>query len=51
MIVVDADGLFAGMFKNTFQETLLIPVHTVPRGKHKAIKNEGFNMYLNRYRR
>ena len=27
MIVVDVDGLFAGMFRKNFQETLLIPVH------------------------
>ena len=31
MIVVDADGLFSGMFKKTFQETLLIPVHAFER--------------------
>ena len=42
MIVVDEDVLFAGMFKKQFQETLLIPVHVVARGNHKAIRNEGF---------
>ena len=35
MIVVDADGLFSGIFKKTFQETLLIPLHAVTRGNHK----------------
>ena len=35
MIVVDADGIFAGIFKKKFQETLLIPVHSVSRGNHK----------------
>ena len=38
-IVVDADGHFFGMFKNNFQETLLIPVHAVARGKYKSIIN------------
>ena len=46
MIVVDADGLFPGMFNNTFQDTLLIPVHAVARGNHKEIINEGFHRYL-----
>ena len=46
IIVVDADGIFAGMFKKTFQETLLIPVHAVAWGNHKAIINEGFHRYL-----
>ena len=27
IILVDADGIYSGMFKNNFQETLLIPVH------------------------
>ena len=48
MIVVDADGLFSGMFKKTFQETLLIPVHAFSRGNQKAIRNEGFHRYLNK---
>ena len=39
MIVVDADVLFAVMFKNTLQEALLIPVHTVARGNNKAMGN------------
>ena len=39
IIVVDADGLFAGIFKKTFQETLLILVHGVSRGNHKEIIN------------
>ena len=29
--VVGADGIFSGMSKKTFQETLLIPVHAVAR--------------------
>ena len=41
-IVVDAYGLFAVMYKNNFQETLLIPVHSVARINHKAIKMKGF---------
>ena len=39
MILVDADGNFTGMFKINFQDTLLIQVHAVSRGKHKAIRN------------
>ena len=46
MIVVDVDGIFSGMFKKNFQETLLIPVHIVARSNHEAIRNEGFHMYL-----
>ena len=43
---MDADGIFSGVFKKTFQETLIIPVHVVSRGNHKAIINEGFHGYL-----
>ena len=43
IIVVDADGLFSVIFKKTFQESLLIPVHAVARGNHKTIINEGFH--------
>ena len=43
MIVVDADGLFSGSFKKTFQETSLIPLHAVARDNHKEIINEGFS--------
>ena len=39
MIVVDSDGFFDGIFKNNFQETLLVPVHSDARGNHKAIIN------------
>ena len=39
---------FSGMFKKTFQETLLIPVHAVARGNHKKIINEWFHRYLNK---
>ena len=48
MIVVDANGIFSGILKKTFQETLLTPVHTVVRGNQKAIINEGFHRYLNK---
>ena len=43
-----ADGIFTGMFKKTFQETLLIQVHSVARVNHKEIRNEGFHRYLNK---
>ena len=46
IIVMDVDGLFAGMFKKTFQETLIIPVHAVKRENHTEIRNEGFHRYL-----
>ena len=46
MIVVDADGIFAVIFKKTFQDTLIIPVHEVSRGNHKAVINERFHRYL-----
>ena len=48
MIVVDADELFPGMSRITFQETLLIPVHAVEMLNHKEIINEGFDRYLNK---
>ena len=48
MIVVDEDGLFAGIFMKTFQENLRIPVHAVARGNQKEIRNEGFHKYLNK---
>ena len=48
IIVVDADGIFSGMLKKTFQETLLIPLHLVSRGNNKEIINEGFHMCLNK---
>ena len=48
MIVVNASGRFSGMFKNNYQETLLISVHSVARGNHKPIINEGFHRYLNK---
>ena len=46
MIVVDPYGNFYGMFKNTFLETLLIPVHAVARGNQKGVINEGFHYYF-----
>ena len=48
MIVVDADGFFSGIFKNNFQENLLILVHAVARVNHKAIINEVLHRYLNK---
>ena len=48
MIVVDADDFFPGMFKNNFQETLLITVDAVARDNHKGIINEGFHLYFNK---
>ena len=36
------------MFKKTFQEILLISVHSVARVKHNEIINEGFYQYLNK---
>ena len=44
MIVVDADDFFPGMFKNNFQETLLITVDAVARDNHKGVINEGFHL-------
>ena len=37
---------FSGIFKKTFQETLLMPVHAVTRRNHKKIINEVFHRYL-----
>ena len=36
------------MFKKTFKDTLLIPVHTVARVNYKAIRNQLFHHYLNK---
>ena len=46
MVVVDADELFIGVFRKTFEETLLMRVHAVGRGNQKSIVNEGFHCYL-----
>ena len=35
IILVDVDEIFVGMLKNNFQETFLIPVHSVARYNHK----------------
>ena len=51
MIVVDADGIFAGMSRKTFQDTLLIPVHLFARGNHKAMRNEAFHWDLKKYQK
>ena len=37
MIVVDADGIFVGMFRKYLQETLLIPVHEVAGDNQNSI--------------
>ena len=39
MIVVNADGFFAWIFRENFQETLLILLYVVAIGNHKAIIN------------
>ena len=36
------------MFKEDFQETLLIPVHTVPKINYKEIINKRLHRYLNK---
>ena len=36
------------MSKKIFQETLIILVHVVTRGKYKEIRNEVFQRYLNK---
>ena len=46
MVVVDADELFIGVFRKTFEETLLMRVHAVGRGNQNSIINEGFHCYL-----
>ena len=45
---MNIDEFSAGGFKKNFQDTLLILVHVVARGNHKAIRNEGFRRYLNK---
>ena len=50
LIIVDADGLFAGIFKSLF-ELLRIPVEAVSRENHKAVRNERFHRYLNKVER
>jgi hypothetical protein len=50
LVVVDADNLFSGVFKQLF--TLLqIPIHQISRENHKAIRNERFHRYLNKVQR
>ena len=41
MIVVNLDGMFSGVFNETFQYALLVPVHEVERAQKKANTNEG----------
>ena len=50
LIIVDADSLFAGVFKSLFAN-LLIPVVAVSPENHKAIRNENFHRYLNKVER
>jgi hypothetical protein len=50
LIVVDADGVFAGVFVQLFQ-LLQVPVYTVSRENHQAILNERFHRYLNKVQR
>jgi hypothetical protein len=50
LIIVDADNLFAGTFKELFS-LLLIPIHQVSRGNHKAIRNQRCHCYLNKIQR
>ena len=49
MIVGDTYGIFGGIFKNNFQDTLLIPVHSVARVNHRLIRKKGFHCYLNKF--
>jgi hypothetical protein len=50
LIVVDAEGVFAGVFVQLFQ-LLQVPVYTVSRENHQAILNERFHRYLNKVQR
>jgi hypothetical protein len=50
LIIVDADSVFAGVFKQLFS-LLMIPIHQVARENHKAIRNERFHRYLNKVQR
>ena len=48
MIFVDTDILFVGVFKNTFQDNLLVPIHAVARANQESIIIERFNIHLNK---
>jgi hypothetical protein len=50
MVVVDADGLFAGVFR-AMCEALLIPCEAVARENHKANTCEQFRRLLNKVQR
>ena len=50
LVIVDADGLFAGAFLDMCH-TLLIPVDAVSKENHKAVRNERFHRYLNKVQR
>ena len=40
---------FPRVFRNTFQEILIKPVHALARGNHKSIKNQWFHNYFNNF--
>ena len=48
MIFVDADGIFARIFKKSFRGTVPIPVHVFAGGNHKPVRNKRFHCYLNK---
>jgi len=47
LVVVDADGLFTGNFREMCH-TLLVPIDAVSKENHKAVRNECFHWYLNK---
>lgn len=50
LMVVDAEGVFAGLFKMLFG-SLGIPVEAVSQENHRALRNEIFYKYLNKVQR
>ena len=50
LIIVEADTIFAGEFKGVFN-ILRIPVDSVSKENHKAVRNERFHRYLNKVQR
>ena len=50
LIIVDADGLFAGVFVQLFR-LLGIPVEATSRENHRFVRNERFHRYLNKVQR
>ena len=51
MIVVNAYGIFSGMSRKKFHQTLLTPVHVFARVNQKAIITEGFNHNLSKVKK